>query len=59
MHAPEVEEPEESGWGQLEPVLNELPSNKWACKDDWDKGGVCIEEATPTHCGCCVARTSE
>ena len=37
-YAPEVEEPEESGWGQLEPALNELPSNKQACKDDGDKG---------------------
>ena len=38
-YAPEVEE---SGWGQLEPALNELPSNKRACKDDGDKG----EEST-------------
>ena len=37
-YAPEVEEPEEPGWGQLEPALNELPSNKRACKDDGDKG---------------------
>ena len=33
-----MEEPEEPGWGQLEPALNELPSNKRACKDDGDKG---------------------
>ena len=33
-----MEEPEEPGWGQLEPALNKLPSNKWACKDDGDKG---------------------
>ena len=37
-YAPEVEELEEPGWGQSEPALNELPSNKWACKDDGDKG---------------------
>ena len=54
-YAPEVEELEEPGWGQLEPALNELPSNKRACKDD----GVCVKEATPTYYGCCVARTSE
>ena len=33
-----VEEPEEPGWGQLEPGLNELPSNKQAHKDDRDEG---------------------
>ena len=38
LYAPEVEEPEEPGWGQLELALNELPSNKRACKDDGDKG---------------------
>lgn len=27
-YAPDVEEPEEPGWGQLEPSLNELPSNR-------------------------------
>ena len=34
-YAPEVEEP---GWGQLEPGLNELSSNKWAHKDNRDEG---------------------
>ena len=33
-YAPEVEEP---GWRQLEPRLNELPSNKRAHKDDRDE----------------------
>ena len=33
-----MEEPEEPGWRQLEPALNELPSNKRACKDDGDEG---------------------
>ena len=37
-YAPEVEEPEEPGWEQLEPALNELPSNKQACKDNGDEG---------------------
>ena len=37
-YSPEVEEPEEPGWGQLEPALKELPSNKRACKDDGMKG---------------------
>ena len=36
-YAPEVEEPEEPGWGQLEPALNELPSNKRACKDEGEE----------------------
>ena len=38
LYAPEVEEPEEPGWGQLEPSLNELPSNKRAHKDNGDEG---------------------
>ena len=36
-YAPEVEEPEEPGWGQLEPALNELPSNKRAHKDEGEE----------------------
>ena len=44
-YAPEVEEPEEPGWGQLEPALNELPSNKWARKDDGMKGNEVNEPA--------------
>ena len=27
-YAPEIEEPEEPGWGQLEPTLNELPNDE-------------------------------
>ena len=33
-----MEELEEPGWGQLEPALNELPSNKRACKVEGDEG---------------------
>ena len=40
-----MEEPEESEWGQLEPVLNELPSNKRAHKDDGMKGNEVNEPA--------------
>ena len=33
-----MEEPEEPGRGQLEPALNELPSNKRAHKDNKNEG---------------------
>lgn len=44
-YAPEIEEPDEPGWGQLEPSLNELPSNKRRCDDD--KGGLVLSPKKP------------
>jgi COMPASS component SWD1 len=47
-YAPEVEEPEEPGWGQLEPTLNELPSNRKRLRSADDDANLDIAKVPHT-----------